>query len=114
MTDASAVAMSSPDVQAIRAILIEYQDAWNAHDMTALDELFTDDAHWVNIVGMHWQGQEAIIEAHRVFHRTIFRKTELACGHIGISPNKSRRCRSRRHCNGRRVWDARRSRAPER
>jgi uncharacterized protein (TIGR02246 family) len=84
MTEARAVAMSSPDVDAIRAVLIEYQDAWNAHDMTALEELFTDDAHWVNIVGMHWQGKMAIIKAHSVFHRTIFWKTELIFGDIGI------------------------------
>lgn len=84
MTEARTVAMSSPDVDAIRAVLIEYQDAWNAHDMTAIEELFADDAHWVNIVGMHWQGKAAIIKAHSIFHRTIFRNTELTFGDIGI------------------------------
>jgi uncharacterized protein (TIGR02246 family) len=84
MTGARAVAISSPDVDAIRAVLIGYQDAWNGHDMTALEELFTGDAHWINIVGMHWQGKAAIIKAHSVFHRTIFRKTELTFGHIEV------------------------------
>jgi uncharacterized protein (TIGR02246 family) len=84
MTEARTVAMSSPDVDAIRAVLIEYQDAWNAHDMTALEELFAADAHWVNIVGMHWQGKAAVVKAHSVFHRTIFRNTELTFGNIGI------------------------------
>lgn len=84
MTGARAVATSSPGVDAIRTVLIEYQHAWNNHDMTALEELFTDDAHWVNIVGMHWQGKAAIIKAHSVFHRTIFQKTELTFGDMGI------------------------------
>jgi uncharacterized protein (TIGR02246 family) len=84
MAEARAVAMSSQDMDAIRAVLIEYQDAWNTHDMTALEELFTDDAHWVNIVGMHWHGKAAIIKAHSVFHRTIFRKTGLTFGDIGV------------------------------
>ena len=101
MTGARAVATSSPGVDAIRTVLIEYQHAWNNHDMTALEELFTDDAHWVNIVGMHWQGKAAIIKAHSVFHRTIFQKTELNFRRHGNSRNNPGRCRCRRYRQGR-------------
>jgi uncharacterized protein (TIGR02246 family) len=86
MTGARASSMSPSDERAVRAILMGYSDAWNRHDMKAMGELFTDDAHWVNIVGMHWQSKAAIVKAHDVFHRTIFQKTELTYSEIGIRP----------------------------
>ena len=30
-------------------------EAWNHHDMKAFAELITDDADWIDIVGMHWR-----------------------------------------------------------
>lgn len=52
------------DEQAIKDVLHRYGDAWNRHDMKALAELFTDEAHWVNIVGMHWPGKAAVVRGH--------------------------------------------------
>jgi uncharacterized protein (TIGR02246 family) len=40
------------DQQAIQAVVKAYEACRNRHDMAALAELFSDDAHWVNIVGM--------------------------------------------------------------
>jgi Domain of unknown function (DUF4440) len=42
------------DEQTIQAVVKAYEACWNRHDMAALAELFADDAHWVNIVGMYW------------------------------------------------------------
>ena len=35
--------------------------------------LFAPDAHWVNVVGMHWRGREAVEHAHRVFFDLMFK-----------------------------------------
>ena len=77
MNSVNTASLNRADETAIQATLMGYVDAWNHHDARALAELFTDDAHWINIVGMHWRGKAAIVKAHDVFHRTIFRKTEL-------------------------------------
>ena len=47
--------------------------AWNAEDLDAMFPLFTPDAHWVNIVGMHWQGRPAVEQAHRMYFELMFR-----------------------------------------
>jgi SnoaL-like domain len=63
--------VSASDEDAIRTAVEEYGAAWNRHDMAALAELFTDDADWVNIVGMHWPGKAAVGTGHEAFHRTF-------------------------------------------
>jgi uncharacterized protein (TIGR02246 family) len=76
--------VSPKDEQAIRAVLTGYGNAWNRHDMRALAELFSDDAHWINIVGMHWPGKSAVVAAHEAFHRTFFRETDIELADVGI------------------------------
>jgi uncharacterized protein (TIGR02246 family) len=77
MADPSRNPIGASDEQAIRALLHGYVAVWNRHEMTGLADLFTDDAEWINIVGMHWRGRAAVVKAHDVFHRTMFRKTDL-------------------------------------
>jgi len=48
-------------------------DAWNREDLDAMFAVFTPDAHWVNIVGMHWQGRDAVEKAHRAYFEVMFR-----------------------------------------
>jgi uncharacterized protein (TIGR02246 family) len=50
--------------------------AWNAHDMSAMNEVFTPDADWVNVVGMHWVGRDQIMFAHTAFHNTMFKNNQ--------------------------------------
>lgn len=61
-----------------------YCEAWNAHDMKALAELFVDDAHWINIVEMHWPGKPAVVAGHAAYHQTFFRTTGIEMGHVEI------------------------------
>ena len=68
---------ANPDEQAIRGVVAEYGAAWNRHDMDAMATLFTDDAHWVNIVGWHWPGKAAVIAGHEAIHRSFFQKTAI-------------------------------------
>lgn len=35
--------------------------------------LFVPEAHWVNIVEMHWQGRDAVEKAHRAYFEIMFR-----------------------------------------
>jgi uncharacterized protein (TIGR02246 family) len=53
--------------------LNDWVDAWNREDLDAMFALFTPDAHWVNIVGMHWQGRDAVEKAHRAYFEIMFR-----------------------------------------
>lgn len=61
------------DEKAIRQVAKDYETRWNKHDMDAFAELFTDDADWVNVVGMVWRGKPEIMKAHRAFHETNFK-----------------------------------------
>ena len=77
MTNVHAVSAASSEEEAIRGVLRGYCDAWNWHDMAALAELFSEDAQWVNIVGMHWPGKAAVVAGHEAYHRTFFQNTEI-------------------------------------
>ncbi len=75
---------SPSDEQAIRAVLREYGACWNQHDMVSMAELFADDCHWVNIVGMHWPGKTAVVTGHEAIHRTFFRTTDIELADVEI------------------------------
>ena len=45
-----------------------FQDAWNAHDMTALEGLFRDKADFVNVYGLWWRDRATIARRHRAAH----------------------------------------------
>lgn len=55
-----------------------YAAAWNASDMDAMAMLYTNDVHWVNIVGMHWRGKAEVDRAHRVYFDIMFKGVPLA------------------------------------
>jgi uncharacterized protein (TIGR02246 family) len=86
MANVSASLATPSDEQAIRSVVLEYGASWNRHDMAALAELFTDDAHWINIVGMHWPGKSAVVTGHEAFHRTFFRATDIELADVEIRP----------------------------
>lgn len=68
-------AMAAEETLAYKAdkVINAWVDAWNQEDLDAMFALFTPDAHWVNIVGMHWQGRDAVEKAHRVYFDMMFR-----------------------------------------
>lgn len=73
MAATGAVALESGPEAAVRALFERYVAAWNAGDMDAMGRLYADDVHWVNIVGMHWRGFQAVDRAHRAFFDLMFR-----------------------------------------
>jgi uncharacterized protein (TIGR02246 family) len=65
-----------------------FVDAWNRHDMQALAALFSEDANFVNVVGMWWRSRTEIEAAHAATHATIFKDSRLnadiaAVTHLG-------------------------------
>jgi uncharacterized protein (TIGR02246 family) len=86
MANVGASLASRSDEQAIRSVVREYGASWNRHDMAALAELFTDDAHWINIVGMHWPDTSAVVTGHEAFHRTFFQATDIELADVEIRP----------------------------
>lgn len=58
--------------QRVAALVAAYETAWNAGDMTSMGRLYTSKVHWVNIMGMHWQGFEDVDYAHRALFDTVF------------------------------------------
>jgi uncharacterized protein (TIGR02246 family) len=61
-----------------------FVDAWNRHDMQAFAALFTEDANFVNVVGMWWRSQAEIEAAHATAHATVFRNSRLDGGAASV------------------------------
>lgn len=69
---------ASPALEpAVTELLRVMEDTWNASDMDAMFAVATPDIHWVNVVGMHWQGHADVKKAHAVFFDVMFRGVPL-------------------------------------
>jgi uncharacterized protein (TIGR02246 family) len=84
MAKANTPTINASDEEEIRAMVMGGQETWNRHDMKAWAERLTDEADWINIVGMHWRGKAAVLKAHEVIHRKIFHSTEMTITDIAI------------------------------
>jgi uncharacterized protein (TIGR02246 family) len=88
-TSSSPLATPTPIEPAVAALLRVMEDTWNASDMDAMFAVATPDIHWVNVVGMHWQGHAAVKQAHVVFFDLMFRGVPLkleAVEHVKALP----------------------------
>jgi uncharacterized protein (TIGR02246 family) len=54
------------DVNAIHALVVAYQDAWNKKDADGLGALFAEDADFSSIYGQNLHGRAIIAEKHKV------------------------------------------------
>jgi conserved hypothetical protein len=61
-----------PELNKPEDAAVAFQSAWNAHDMTALGNLFTEDATFVNRFGHYVRGVDEIIALHTPIHQTIY------------------------------------------
>lgn len=61
----------------VQRLAERYAAAWNGADMDAMARLYADDVHWVNIVGMHWQGKVQVDQAHRAYFDIMFKGVPL-------------------------------------
>jgi uncharacterized protein (TIGR02246 family) len=74
---AAAASLSKADDQSIRKTISAFEEAWNAHDMQAFAKVFLQDAEWVNAVGMHWRGRDAVMAATTLFHETFLKTNQM-------------------------------------
>jgi len=71
-------ALSPEDESAVRALVNEFANTWNRHDMKAMHELDTDDVEWINVVGHHWRGKENVYKGHVAIHKGMSRTTSMS------------------------------------
>ncbi len=74
---AQAEPLPAADAAAIQGVLDRQTAAWNRHDIDAFVADTAPDVDWVNVVGMHWQGREAVRRAHVAFHKAMFANSRL-------------------------------------
>jgi uncharacterized protein (TIGR02246 family) len=69
----SAQTNSSTDEAAIRQVVQQVQDGWNAHDGKAFAAPFATDADYVVVNGMKVKGREAIEQGHTGIFSSIYK-----------------------------------------
>src|SRR5271163_3414933 len=74
---------ASSDEEAVRKVVNGFPEAWNRHDMNVFGALFTPDADFVNVIGIHWKGRESIQLNHAFLHGAI------PADSAGVTPPKS-------------------------
>ena len=58
--------------------------AWNKRDASALAGMFSDDADFVNVVGLWWHNRADIERAHDYGLRTVFKDSELSSRRVEV------------------------------
>ena len=81
---ANGSATKPSEEQSIVAAVMAFQEAWNHHDMKAMENVFTEDADLVNVLGTRWQGRANIVKALGVFHREMFKDEQIHLSDITI------------------------------
>ena len=63
-----------------------FVDAWNSHDASRFNELFTEDAWWVPVVETRLVGREQVVADLRQAHTTWAGRTNMAASDLAVSP----------------------------
>ena len=75
---------SHSDDQAFQTLFRAFAEAWNSHDAPAYARLFTEDADFVNVVGMRAQGCTEIEAFHQPIFATMFAQSTITFTSIRI------------------------------
>jgi len=78
------VALSSQDEAAVRAMVAEFANTWNRHDMKGMHALDSQDVQWINVAGNIWRGKPTVYKGHDAIHRTIYAKTPMSIDNIEV------------------------------
>ena len=68
--------VSSTDEAAVRKVVQQVQDGWNAHDGKAFAAPFATDADYVVVNGMRAKGREEIEKGHTGIFSTIYKDSK--------------------------------------
>ena len=71
-------AFGTDDEAAVRALVNEFANTWNRHDMKAMHELDTEDVEWINVVGHHWRGKTTVYKGHVAIHKGMSATTSMS------------------------------------
>lgn len=77
---------SAPTATGVDTVVSAVVEAWNRHDMKAYSAQFTEDADFVNVVGMHFRGRPQIEAVHVDLHRSIFKNSILRAVSTTVRP----------------------------
>lgn len=69
------IAKPSSDEAAIRLIIQQVQNGWNAHDAKAFAAPFAADADYVVVNGMHLKGRAEIESGHAQIFATVYKES---------------------------------------
>lgn len=75
---------ASADETAIRQIVQQLQDGWNAHDGKAFAAPFATDADYVVVNGQKLKGREAIEKGHTGIFTTIYKESHNVGTVLGV------------------------------
>ena len=78
VSDAQTSQTSSTDEAAIRQVVKQVEDGWNAHDGKAFAASFAPDADYVVVNGMRATGREEIEKGHTAIFTTIYKGSHNA------------------------------------
>jgi uncharacterized protein (TIGR02246 family) len=81
---AQAQQTSSGDEAAIRQVVQQVQDGWNAHDGKAFASPFASDADYVVVNGMKIKGKDAIEKGHTAIFSSIYKDSHNVATVRGI------------------------------
>jgi uncharacterized protein (TIGR02246 family) len=84
MVDSRRSCMDPMDDEAIRAVVLQWEVAWNAGDMAAAAQLFCEDADFVNVAGSHWHGRGQIESEHIRHHQSILKGSVFSPLRVGV------------------------------
>jgi hypothetical protein len=59
-TPKPSAAHSKDATASVKSVMASLAESWNRHDVTAFAAALRDDADFVNVIGMHWQGRHEI------------------------------------------------------
>ena len=77
MTQTTPSPIAPADEHAIRALLEQMNASWNRGDGAGYGSVFTTDADYVAIEGSHYEGREAIVNAHQHLFDSHFKGSRL-------------------------------------
>ena len=75
VSSAQTTQKSGSDEEAIRQVVKQVQDGWNAHDGKAFAAPFTTDADYVVVNGMQIKGRDEIEKGHTMIFTTIYKES---------------------------------------
>ena len=75
---------TTTDKQAIEKQVDAFTNSWNNHNFADFKNYATDDAEWVNVVGMYWKNLKEVQYAHQYFHDRMFKTVPLTKNWVTI------------------------------